>query len=103
MIAFTWKILNLYKKDDLITGIKYLCTGFYGITISSEGTVFFTDPELKKPFKDVTEADCIEWLELETERDGQSHVKSGIERQFEKLQHQEVGLPWKPSTFKLKL
>ena len=104
MISYTWKVLNLYTKDELITGIKYLCTGFDGkMSIDSEGTMFFTDPEFSIPLEDVTELNCVNWLEKETDRDGQSHVKSGIERQFEALEHKETGLPWKPNTFRMKI
>jgi len=104
MIAFTWRILGLYSKDELITGIKYLCTGFDGkMSIDSEGTIYFTDPELDIPFAEVTEQQCIEWLEKETDRDGQSHIKTGIQKQFEALEHKEAGLPWKPSTFKMNI
>ena len=104
-IVYTWKILNLYSKNELITGIKYLCTGFNEkINIDSEGTVYFTDPELNIPLEDVTELTCIKWLEKETDQDGQSHIKSGIQKQFEALEHKETALPWMESnTFRIKI
>jgi hypothetical protein len=105
MISYTWKILNLYTKGELITGIKYLCTGFNGkINIDSEGTMFFTDPEMGIPLEEVTELNCIDWLEKETNEFGQSHIKNGIERQFKALEHKEAVLPWmEANTFRIKI
>jgi hypothetical protein len=105
MITYTWKILTLYTKGELITGIKYLCTGFNGkINIDSEGTIYFTDPQFNIPFDEITELHCIEWLEKETDEFGQSHIKNGIERQFKVLEHKEAVLPWmEANTFRIKI
>ena len=100
MINYTWKILKVFSDGELITGVKYSMIGTDNQTsIVSEGNHQFIDPELNIPFADVTEKDIIDWLEKETFRDGQSHVKSGIERQFKTLIHQEVDAPWMPKTF----
>ena len=100
MINYTWKILKVFSEGELITGVQYSMIGTDNQTsIVSEGNHKFLDPELEIPFADVTEANVIEWLEKDTFRDGQSHVKSGIERQFKALIPQEVDAPWMPKTF----
>ena len=50
-------------------------------------------------FLDVTEQMIVEWLEKETFRDGQSHIKSGIERQFNALELEKVIPPWMPQMY----
>jgi len=100
MINYTWKILKVFSDGELITGVKYSMIGTDNQTsIVSEGNHQFIDPELKIAFADVTEKDIIDWLEKDTFRDGQSHVKSGIERQFNALIPKEVDAPWMPATF----
>ena len=100
MINYTWKILKVFSDGELITGVKYSMIGTDNQTsIVSEGNHQFLDPELKIAFADVTEKDIIDWLEKDTFRDGQSHVKSGIERQFNALIPKEIDAPWIPATF----
>jgi len=100
MINYTWKILKVFSDGELITGVKYSMIGTDNQTsIVSEGNHQFIDPELKIAFADVTEKDIINWLEKDTFCDGQSHVKSGIERQFKALIPKEVDAPWMPKTF----
>ena len=100
MINYKWEILHVFTKEELITGVKYRLIGKdEKKSIETEGTVFFADPELKVRFLDVTELMIVEWLEKETFRDGKSHVKSGIERQFNALELEEVIPPWMPQMF----
>ena len=100
MINYTWKILKIFSKNELITGVKYKLIGDnQTIIIESEGTYNFQDPVLILPFRDVTEAIVIDWLETETMVDGQSHIKSGIEKQFNALEYVEVVAPWLPQVY----
>jgi len=95
MINYTWKILKIFSKDELITGVKYKLIGNReSDIIESEGTYYFKDPVLTLPFSDVTELIVINWLENETMVNGQSHIKSGIEKQFNVLENVEVVAPW---------
>jgi len=100
MINYTWKILKIFSKNELITGIKYKLIGDDQTTIiESEGTYYFQDPVLTLPFRDVTELIVIDWLEKETMINGQSHIKSGIEKQFNELENIEVVAPWLPQVY----
>ena len=101
MINYTWKILKIFSKNELITAIKYKLIGNnQDIIIESEGTYYFQDPVLILPFWDVTEVIVINWLETETMINGQSHIKSGIEKQFNDLENVEVVAPWLPQIYK---
>jgi hypothetical protein len=100
MINYTWKILKLFSEGDLITAVKYNLNGFDGTkSINSEGTYQFIDPVLTIPLIDVKESNVIEWLEEATMVDGQSHIKTGIEKQFNALKPIEINPPWMPETF----
>ena len=100
MINYTWKILKVFSDGELITAVKYNLNGFDGKkSIDSEGTYKFIDPVLEIPFSEITQSKVIEWLETETLVDGQSHIKTGIEKQFNALEPVEVNAPWMPATF----
>ena len=100
MINYTWKILKIFSKNELITGVKYKLIGDNQTTIiESEGTYYFKDPVLNLPFRDVTEIIVINWLDTETTIDGQSHIKTGIEKQFNALENVEVVAPWLPQVY----
>jgi len=100
MINYTWKILKIFSKNELITAVKYKLIGDDQTTIiESEGTYYFQDPVLILPFRDVTETILINWLNTETMVDGQSHIKSGIEKQFNALENIEVVAPWLPQVY----
>lgn len=100
MINYTWQIIKVFSKNELITGVKYKLIGDDQATIiESEGTYYFKDPVLVLPFRDVTEVIVINWLNTETMVDGQSHIKSSIEKQFNELKNIEVVAPWLPQVF----
>ena len=100
MINYTWEIIKIFSKEDLITEIKYKLIGNNQIiTIETEGTYLFNDPVLNVPFLEVTEEMVINWIEKETIVNGQSHIKSGIEKQFNDLKNIEVVAPWLPQVF----
>jgi len=100
MINYTWKILKIFSKNELITKVKYKLIGDDQTTIiESEGTYCFQDPVLILPFRDITESIVINWLETETTIDGKSHIKTGIEKQFNDLENVEVVAPWLPQVY----
>ena len=100
MINYTWQIIKIFSKNDLITSVQYRLLGTDQISnIETEGTYVFNDPILNVPFLDVTEEMVIDWIEKETIVNGQSHIKSGIEKQFNELENVEVVAPWLPQVF----
>jgi len=100
MINYTWQIIKIFSKNDLITSVQYKLSGTDQIKIiETEGIYFFNDPVLNVPFLDVTEEMVIDWIEKETIVNGQSHIKSGIEKQFNELENVEVVAPWLPQVF----
>ena len=100
MINYTWQIIKVFSKNDLITNVQYKLSGTDQITIiETEGTYLFIDPVLNVPFLEVTEEMVIDWIEKETIVNGQSHIKSGIEKQFNELENVEVVAPWLPQVF----
>ena len=100
MINYTWQIIKIFSKSDLITSVQYKLSGTDQITIiETEGIYLFNDPVLIVPFLDVTEEMVIDRIEKETIVNGQSHIKSGIEKQFNELENVEVVAPWLPQVF----
>ncbi len=100
MINYTWQIIKIFSKNELITGVKYKLIGDNLINIiETEGTYLFVDLVLNVPFLEVTEQMVIDWIEKETIVNGQSHIKSGIEKQFNELENVEVVAPWLPQVF----
>jgi len=100
MINYTWQIIKIFLKGDLIISVQYKLSGTDQITIiETEGIYLFNDPVLNVPFLEVTEKMVIDWIEKETIVNGQSHIKSGIEKQFNELENVEVVAPWLPQVF----
>ena len=100
MINYTWQIIKIFLKGDLIISVQYKLSGTDQITIiETEGIYLFNDPVLNVPFLEVTEEMVIDWIEKETIVNGQSHIKSGIEKQFNELENVEVVAPWLPQVF----
>ena len=100
MINYTWQIIKIFSKEDLITQVKYKLIGTDQITIiETEGIYSFNDPVLIVPFLEVTEEMVIDWIEKETIVNNKSHIKLGIERQFNELKNIEVVAPWLPQVF----
>ena len=100
MINYKWQIIKIFSKDDLIISVQYKLIGDNQISIiETEGVYLFNDPVLNVPFLEVTEEMVIDWIEKETIINGQSHIKSGIEKQFNELKNIEVVAPWLPQIF----
>jgi len=100
MINYKWQIIKIFSKNDLITSVQYKLSGTNQINIiETEGIYLFNDPVLNIPFLEVTEEMVIDWIEKETIVNGQSHIKSGIEKQFNELENVEVVAPWLPQVF----
>ena len=99
---YKWKILEIFAKDTVITGVKYYLTGTDGeYSVETEGNYYFDCPTEKVPFSQITEDTIISWLENEAIFDGKNHIKMGIEKQIEALKsHKPVPAPWLPQVFK---
>jgi len=99
---YQWKILEVFAKDEVITGAKYHVIGTEDdISVESEGNWYFDCPTAKVPFLDVTEEMIAEWIEKDAIRDGENHIKMGIKKQIEALKsHKPVPAPWMPQVFK---
>jgi len=99
---YQWKILEVFAKDEIITGAKYHVIGTEDdISVESEGNWYFDCPTAKVPFLEVTEEIIIDWIEADAVRDGENHIKMGIKKQVEALKsHKPVPAPWMPQVFK---
>ena len=99
---YNWKILEVFAKDEVITGAKYHVIGTEDeISVESEGNWYFDCPTAKVPFLEVTEQMIIQWIEADAVVDGKNHIKMGIEKQVEALKsHKPVPAPWLPQVFK---
>jgi len=102
---YKWKILEVFAKDTVITGVKYHLVGTKGeYSVETEGNFYFDCPTEKVPFAQVTEDTIIGWLEKEAVIDDKNHIKMGIEKQIETLKsHKPVPAPWLPQVFKLEI
>ena len=102
---YQWKILEVFAKDNVITGCRYHVTGVEDdISIESEGNFYFNEPSEKTPFLDVTEEMIASWIENEAMRDGKNHIKEGIEKQLEALKlSKPTPAPWMPQVFKAEI
>lgn len=102
MITYDWKILEISADGDLITHAKYHVTAQAdtGEKVETEGNWWFSDKILKKPFREVTEADVASWVEKETTQNGINLIKSRLEEQLASLQGNGVVVaPWLPQKF----
>ena len=99
---YTWKILEVFAKDEVITGAKYHLIGTEDdISVESEGNWYFDCPTAKVPYLEVTEDMICQWIEADAVVDGKNHIKMGIEKQVEALKsHKPVPAPWMPQVFK---
>jgi hypothetical protein len=99
---YQWKILEVFAKDEVITGAKYHLIGSEDdISVETEGNWYFDCPTAKVPFLDVTEDMIVNWIEADAIRDGENHIKMGIKKQVEALKsHKPVPAPWMPQVFK---
>jgi hypothetical protein len=99
---YKWKILEVFAKDEVITGAKYHLIGTEDdISVESEGNWYFDCPTAKVPYLEVTEDMICQWIEADAVIDGKNHIKMGIEKQVEALKsHKPVPAPWLPQVFK---
>ena len=93
---YQWKILEVFAKDEIITGAKYHLTGSdEEFSVETEGYYYFNEPTIKVAFADVTEQMISEWIDEEAIRDGKNHIKLGLENQINALKaHKPVVAPW---------
>jgi len=101
-MEYKWKILEVFAKDEVITGAKYHLIGTEDdISVESEGNWYFDCPTAKVPYLEVTEDMICQWIEADAVVDGKNHIKMGIEKQIEALKsHKPVPAPWLPQVFK---
>lgn len=99
-MSFTWKILEIYADDGLITSAKYLCSVTDGDkTVDTEGYWTFQDPMMVTPFEEVTEEMIAKWIEDSAVVYGKNVIKSRLLEQLETLSKKPVPAPWMPQTF----
>ena len=105
MTAYNWKITEVSSEDDVILHAKYHVTATYGdVTVETEGNWWFSDKTVKKDFDKVTEDDIAEWIEKESTQDGICSIKLALDNQIANLKSGlKSSLPWKPSTFQIKI
>ena len=98
---YKWKILEVFAKDTVITGVKYYLIGTEGeYSVETEGNFYFEEPTEKVPFAQITEDTIIAWLENEAIFDGKNHIKLGVEAQINALKtHKPIVAPWLSDTF----
>jgi hypothetical protein len=99
---YQWKILEVFAKDEVITGAKYHLIGVEDdISVETEGNWYFDCPVATVPYAQVTEEMIANWIETDAIVDGENHIKMGIEKQIEALKsHKPVPAPWMPQVFK---
>lgn len=111
-ITYTWSIINLKVRDEVIDGITYknaVCQVFWLKTGRDENgnegtfngatpfTVDSTDASGPfKPFEELTENDVIEWVKSVVVDEYEKHVNSKIQEEIdEKIAPiNDVDLPW---------
>lgn len=59
----------------------------------------FLNSVLDISLAEITKKIIINWIEKETLQDKQSHIKSGIAKQFDSLENKEIFAPWLPQIF----
>jgi hypothetical protein len=99
---YQWKILEVFAQDEVITGARYHLVGTDDdLSVETEGNWFFDCPTAKVPFLEVTEEMIIGWIEADAVKDGDNHIKKGVENQIKALKsHKPVPAPWMPQVFK---
>jgi hypothetical protein len=106
-MIYTWTITEVSSENDVILHAKYHVTAFdedSSATVETEGNWWFSDKIMKKPFSEVTEQDIALWIEKEATQDGICSIKSALDNQIASLKSGlKSSLPWKPSTFQIKI
>ena len=100
-MEITWKILEIFAENGLITHAKYFVTAFEDDKkVETAGNWWFQNPEIKVPFDQVTEQLVAQWIESETYKDGQNLIITRLVEQLKSLGKQVVIPPWMPQVFK---
>ena len=105
-MIFNWQILEVSSENGVILHAKYHLTGIEDevIKVETEGNWWFSDKTVKKAFNKVTEEDIAKWIEQESSQNNISSIKSNLENQAANLKKtKKTSLPWKPSTFQVKI
>ena len=106
-MIYTWKITEVSSEDDVILHAKYHVVALdedSSLTVETEGNWWFSDKIVKKPFSEVTEQDIASWIEKEATQDDICSIKSALDNQIANLKSGlKSSLPWKPSTFQIKI
>ena len=98
---YKWSILEISAENDLIFHAKYnVMLQDDDNFVETEGNWWFSNPELKTPFSEVTEEMVISWIEQETMKDGINLIKFRLEEQLNVVKnHKTVAAPWLPQVF----
>ena len=98
---FTWKLLELFAADNLLSSVRYLIVANDGEhTVESEGNHVFSNGIANKPLDQIVESDIVQWLEKDTTIDGINPIKLAIENQLKALNNtKKVDFPWLAGTF----
>jgi hypothetical protein len=98
---YQWKILEVFAKDEVITGAKYHITGSdEEFSVETEGYYHFVNPSLVIPFNEITEEMVADWIDKEAMRDGKNHIKLALENQIQALKEQNTTIaPWMPQIY----
>jgi len=96
----TWKILEIYADDGLITSAKYHCSmSDEQNTVETEGYWHFSEPKMNVPFLEVTEEMVAKWVEDSSTIEGVNIIKSRLQEQLQNIAQKPVVAPWLPQTF----
>jgi hypothetical protein len=97
---FTWTILEVSAKDNVITHARYHVTATQDDkSVETEGNWYFDCPTAKVPFEQVTEEMVASWIKKEAVKDGKCHILVNLQNQLEALENITVA-PWLPQVFK---
>jgi len=98
---YQWKILEVFAHDGLITHVRYHLTAIDGEhQVNTEGTHYFKDQTIKKPFEEVKESDICSWIDQDTIQEDISSIKLNLADQIELLKNnKKVEFPWLANTF----
>jgi len=100
MINYSWKILEIFSKNNLLISVKYLLSATDQTTIESEGNHTFSEGIVNKPLDQIVESDIVQWLEKDTTKNDVNVIKLNLENQLKALEsNKKVDFPWLADTF----
>ena len=100
---FTWKILDIYSEENVITFVKYHVTGKYKTnSVETEGTWIFKD---KTHFlqDQTTEKDVIAWIQAESIIDEKCIIEHNLDNQLSAIEPVALKKPWVLPTFTVQI